>query len=133
GAVYSRMGDGIAAVFASAPGALSAAVAAQSGLQTEPWGETGALRARMALHTGDGVLVDGHYLNPPLNRCARLMAIGHGGQGLLSGSTEGLVRDARPAEGALGDLGLHRLRGLPHPLHRFQGPRAALAATVPAL
>jgi class 3 adenylate cyclase len=55
GVVFSRMGDGMAAVFASAPEALGAAVAAQSTLQSEPWGETGPLRARMALHTGDGM------------------------------------------------------------------------------
>jgi len=108
GSVFSRMGDGIVAVFASAPAALEAAVGVQSLLQREMWGTSRPLRARMTLHTGDGILVDGHYLNSPLNRCARLMAAGHGGQVLLSGSTEGLVRDALPEQVVLSDLGSHR-------------------------
>jgi len=46
-----------------------------------------------------------HYLNQPLNRCARLMAAGHGGQALISGTTEPLVRDGMPDGCGLLDLG----------------------------
>ena len=89
GVVFSTMGDGMAAVFASAREAVRAVLAAQQGLGAEDWGEvTGPLAARMGLLTDEGVLGGEHYLNQPLNRCARLMAAGHGGQALVSGATE---------------------------------------------
>jgi predicted ATPase len=114
--VFSTMGDGMAAVFASAREAVRAVLAAQQGLGAEPWGEvTGPLAARMGLLTGEGVLGGEQYLNQPLNRCARLMAAGHGGQVLVSGATEQLVRDDLPEGCALVDLGEHRLRDLARP------------------
>ena len=64
--------------------ALAAALAAQRALHAEAWGETGPLRVRMALHTGAAELRDGDYFGPPLNRVARILALGHGGQILLS-------------------------------------------------
>src|SRR5438034_1354216 len=54
GVVFSRMGDGMAAAFGSAPSAVTAAVDAQSALAAEPWGLSGPLRARMGVHTGEG-------------------------------------------------------------------------------
>ena len=71
GLVFSTMGDGMAAVVASAREAVRAVVAAQQGLAAEDWGEvTGPLAARMGLLTDEGVLGGEHYLNQPLNRCA---------------------------------------------------------------
>jgi len=66
------------------------------------------------------VLGGEHYLNQPLNRCARLMAAGHGGQALVSGATELLVRDDLPEGCGLVDLGEHRLRDLAGPVRVFQ-------------
>jgi predicted ATPase/class 3 adenylate cyclase len=121
GVVFSAMGDGMAAVFASARDAVRAVLAAQQGLAAEEWGEvTGPLAARMGLLTDEGVLGGEQYLNPPLNRCARLMAAGHGGQALVSGATELLVRDDLPDGCALVDLGEHRLRDLARPVRIFQ-------------
>jgi predicted ATPase/class 3 adenylate cyclase len=121
GAVFSTMGDGLAAVFASARDAVRAVLAAQQGMAGEEWGEvTGPLAARMGLLTDEGVLGGEHYLNQPLNRCARLMAAGHGGQALVSGATELLVREDLPEGCALLDLGEHRLRDLARPLRIFQ-------------
>jgi predicted ATPase/class 3 adenylate cyclase len=121
GVVFSQMGDGIAAAFGSACDAVAAAVAAQQGLAVESWPEAvGRLRARMGVHTGEGVLVDGRYVNQPLNRCARLMAVAHGGQVVMSESTEPLVRGALPDGGVLLDLGVHRLRDLAQAMRVFQ-------------
>ena len=62
---------------------------AQQGLAAVDWGAvTGPLAVRMGLLTDEGVLGGEHYLNQPLNRCARLMAAGHGGQALVSAATE---------------------------------------------
>src|SRR5438309_931550 len=52
GRVFKTMGDQFCASFATAPGALAAALSAQRALQAEAWGEIGPLRVRMALHTG---------------------------------------------------------------------------------
>ena len=68
GVVFSRMGDGVAAAFGSAPQAVAAAVDAQLALASEHWGATGPLRARMGLHTGAGTLVGDQYDSHPLNR-----------------------------------------------------------------
>jgi predicted ATPase/class 3 adenylate cyclase len=134
GVVFARMGDGLAAAFGSAGEAVAAAVDAQRGLTAEPWpAGLGGLRARMGVHTGDGVLVDGQYLNQPLNRCARLMAIGHGGQLLLSGSTAPLVRGNLPQDVTLDDLGEHHLRDLSDPLRVFQVRHPDLADGFPAV
>ena len=74
----------------------------------------------MGIHTGEGVLVEDHYLNQPLNRCARLMAVAQGGQIVVSGTTEPLVRGGLPDGVALVDLGEHRLRDLDRPMQVFQ-------------
>jgi class 3 adenylate cyclase len=66
----------------------------------------------MALHTGAAELRDGDYFGPPLNHVARLLAIGHGGQALLSEITHELCRDRLPAGTALKSLGEHSLRDL---------------------
>ena len=99
---------------------LAAAVAAQRALPAEPWGEAGPLRVRMAIHTGAAEPRDGDYLGPPLNRVARLLAAGHGGQILLSRAAEELLRDHLPDGIALRDLGEHRLKDLHHPERIFQ-------------
>ena len=134
GVVFSTMGDGMAAVFASARDAVAAVLAAQAGLAAAEWGEvTGPLAARMGLWTGEGVLGGEHYLNQPLNRCARLMAAGHGGQALVSGATELLVRDDLPEGCGLVDLGEHRLRDLARPVRIFQLTGPGLQAEFPPL
>jgi predicted ATPase/class 3 adenylate cyclase len=134
GVVFSTMGDGMAAVFASARDAVRAVLAAQAELAAEDWGEvTGPLAARMGLLTDEGVLGGEHYLNQPLNRCARLMAAGHGGQALVSGATELLVRDDLPEGCGLVDLGEHRLRDLARPLRIFQLTGPGLRREFPPL
>src|SRR6185436_6884385 len=112
GHVVKTTGDGFHAAFARAPDALAAAIDAQRRLQAEPWGEIGPLQVRMALHTGAAEERDGDYYGPPLNRAARLLASGHGGQTLVSEATAGLVRDDLPPGTGLRDLGEHRLKDL---------------------
>jgi predicted ATPase/class 3 adenylate cyclase len=112
GHVFRYAGDGLCAAFATAPAAVAAALAAQRALAVAVWGATGPLRARMALHTGAVELRDGDYLGACLNRVARLLAAGHGGQVLLSQATADLIREALPAGASLRDMGAHRLRDL---------------------
>jgi predicted ATPase/class 3 adenylate cyclase len=134
GVVFSEMGDGMAAAFASAGDAVAAGLNAQLGLGASEWGETGPLRARMGVHAGEGELrPDGQYVNQPLNRCARLMAIANGGQVVVSETVESLVREALPTEVGLLDLGEHRLRDLARPIGVFQVTHPALPREFPPL
>src|SRR6266540_4028690 len=96
GVVFKTVGDAVHAVFSTAPDALNATLSSQRALHAEPWGETGPLLVRMALHTGMAVARDGDYFGVPLNRVARILAAGHARQILLSLTTEELVRDHLP-------------------------------------
>jgi class 3 adenylate cyclase len=96
GQVVKGAGDGGLAVFSAARDALQAAVAAQTAMAAEPWSATGPLHVRMGIHTGEAEYRDGDYFGPVLNRAARLMAIGHGGQILCTRATADVVRDALP-------------------------------------
>ncbi len=113
GRVVKSTGDGFHAVFDAATDAVAAAVAGQLAMEGESWpAETGPLRVRMGLHTGESRQRDGDYYGAEVNRAARVMGVAHGGQILLSAVTAALVRTALPGDVSLLDLGEHRLRGL---------------------
>src|SRR5689334_13555342 len=80
GFVFARMGDGMAAAFGTAKDAISAADAIRSALADQPWDTPRPLRARIGLHTDEGVVVNDNYVSQPVNRCSRLMTAAHGGQ-----------------------------------------------------
>ena len=106
-------GDGLLAVFDLPTDAVRAAVDAQRGLSDEPWPDGVAVRVRMGLHTGDGVLdADGEYVGADIHRAARVGAAGHGGQVLLSETTSALVADKLPDGVGSRALGEHRLKDL---------------------
>jgi hypothetical protein len=107
----------MAAAFGSASEAVRAALEAQQSLAAEPWPTGSPLWVRMGLHTGEAEWRDGDYFGTVVNRAARLMAVGHGGQVLCSAATADLVGDAQLS---LTDLGEHRLRDLDRPMHVFQ-------------
>jgi predicted ATPase/class 3 adenylate cyclase len=133
GHVFRTVGDGLCAAFARSPDAVAAALTAQQALRAEPWDEVDPLRARMALHTAIVDHRDGDYVGAGLNRLGRLLAIGHGGQVLLSSGVFPLVRDALPAGAGLRDLGEHRLRDLDRPELVYQLLHADLPADFPPL
>jgi predicted ATPase len=116
GVVFSTMGDGLAAAFQTASAALSCAVQAQRLIGQETWETARPLRVRMGLHTGEAELREGDYFGTAVNRAARLVAVGHGGQIICSSVTAELA----DSDLALVDLGEHRLRDLDRPMHVFQ-------------
>ncbi len=115
GAVVQTMGVACPAAGSRATAALAAALDAQGLLQAEPWDESGPLRVRMALHTGVAEECDGDYYGPSVNRAARLVGIGHGGQVLLSQATYELICDTPPAGASVQALGEYRLKDLTRP------------------
>ena len=96
GSVIKTTGDGVLAVFDEPVAALSAALDAQRALRDGDWGEIGPLRVRMAIHAGTAEIRDGDYFGPALNRSARILAIGHGGQILVSAMAVVLAGDRLP-------------------------------------
>lgn len=133
GYVFKVIGDAFCAAFATAPDALAAAVRAQRALSATDFSNVEGLRVRMALHTGHAQEVEDDYLGPTVNRVARLLAIGHGGQVLVSNTTADLLRDALPAEHGLHDLGLHGLKDLSRAERVFQVRAPELDSDFPAL
>jgi predicted ATPase/class 3 adenylate cyclase len=133
GVVFKTIGDAFCAAFPTASDALCAAFAAQQALSAEAWSEPVILRARMALHTGAAEVRDNDYFGQPLNRVARLLSAGHGGQVLLSAATQELARDALPPACSLQNLGEHRLRDLGRPESVFQLLHPALPSEFPPL
>ena len=145
GCVVKSMGDGVHAAFAAAGDALRAGIAAQRALQSAPASvrDPGpaasaaepaiGLKVRMGLHTGVAELRDGDYYGAAVNRAARIMAVAHGEQLLLSAATEALVRGAIPEGMALREMGEHRLKGILNPERLLQVVAPDLRADFPPL
>ncbi|MEA2572880.1 MAG: hypothetical protein QOH93_178 [Chloroflexia bacterium] len=134
GVVFRTMGDAFCAVFPLSGDALNAVIAAQRGLDAEEWDpQVAPIRVRMALHTGPGEVRDGDYVGQHLNRIARLLSAGHGGQVLLSEATYALVCDNPPPGVSFLDLGQHQLRDLERPERVYQLLCEGLVYSFPSL
>ncbi len=137
GQVFKTVGDAFCAVFTSAPQAILAALIAQRMLQAEARrgdAEDGPIiKVRMGLHTGEVEMRDNDYFGPPLNRVARLMSAGHGGQVLLSAATHELIRRQLPHGAELRDMGEHNLKDLSEPEHIYQISITGLPTDFPPL
>lgn len=127
GTVMKFEGDAYKVVFENAGDAVKCALLAQTAIQRYPWPQdVGAIRVRMAVHTGTPIQQGQDYFGPPLNRAARILSTAHGGQILLSEET------VREAEGRLDpatrfhDLGHHELRDLGAPIRLYQADHPAL-------
>jgi predicted ATPase/class 3 adenylate cyclase len=119
GVVFKTIGDAFCAAFEAVGGAVGAAIQAQRALQAQHWSEVGGLSVRMAIHCGEAERRDGDYFGPPLNRVARMLALGHGGQVLLSG---GAADSARGLDAGVTfhHLGTLSLRGAATPERVYQ-------------
>jgi predicted ATPase/class 3 adenylate cyclase/DNA-binding CsgD family transcriptional regulator len=126
GYVFATGGDGFGAAFSTAADAVAAALESQAELRDDTTVDFGV---RMGLHTGEALERDRNYFGSEVNRAARLMAIAHGGQVLVSDATEVLVRDRV----SLRPLGEHRLRGLRGRLSVYQLLAEGLRSDFPVL
>jgi predicted ATPase/class 3 adenylate cyclase len=127
GYVFKTVGDAFCAAFADASEAVGAAVAGQRALGAQHWPASAQIRVRMAVHSGMCVERDDDYFGATVNRAARLEAIAHGGQIVVSGATAALVGDRLSNGVTLIDLGRHRLKDLGRAEQVFQVRATALA------
>ncbi len=109
GVEVDTQGDAFFVAFARARDALAAAREGQQALADGP------IRVRMGLHTGEPIVTEEGYVGIDVHRAARIAAVGHGGQVLVSQST----RELAGADG-LHDLGKHRLKDFDDPVALFQ-------------
>lgn len=127
-------GDSIVGAFARPSDALRAATAAQLALASEPWPTSTPVRVRMAIHTGEALLRDeSNYAGQAIIRTARLRAVGHGGQVLVSHAARDLAVDQAGDEFGLRLLGECRLRDLGRPEQVWQLVHPQLPAEFPPL
>jgi class 3 adenylate cyclase len=133
GHVFKTVGDAFCAAFQHASNAVEAAARAQTELSEEAMPDGLVLAVRMAVHTGSAESRDADYFGRPLNRVARLLAIGHGGQVLLSEVTQSLCRDSLPPNSTVAALGEHRLKDLGRPECVFQLCASGLRSEFPPL
>ncbi len=133
GHVFKTIGDAFCSAFYNVGDAIAAALEAQRALLKEDWSGVDGLKVRMAIHTGHTDERDGDYFGPAVNRVARLLAIGHGGQVLVSGASADLSQGELPPQAALRDLGAHRLKDLTHPEQVYQLVAPGLQNEFPAL
>ena len=133
GHVFKTVGDAFCAAFHTVPDALTAAIEAQRLLAKEDFSSVDGVKVRMAMHTGLADERGGDYFGPTVNRVARLLSVGHGGQILVSGATADLALGEMPPQTTLRDLGSHRLKDLAQPQQVFQLVAADLQENFPSL
>lgn len=126
-------GDSALAVFRRATDAVACALRLQRAFVSEPWSEGTRIAIRIALHTGEAEMRDDSYYGLAVNRCARLRAIAHGRQIVMSRPTFDLVQDHLPEGATVRDLGSHLLRDLSRPERVYQLCHPDLPSDFPPL
>jgi len=134
GYVFQVIGDSYCSAFHKSGEAIKAAISTQKGLQNEPWEDT-VIRVRMGVHTGEAeIQSDGQYQGYlALSLVQRIMSAGHGGQILLSGATENLLRGQLADEVDLIDMGKHNFKDVPQAVRVFQVVAPDLQRDFPSL
>jgi class 3 adenylate cyclase/Tfp pilus assembly protein PilF len=128
GHVFKTIGDAFCAAFAQPVDAIAAMLDAQRALSAEDFSAVAGLRVRAAIHTGTADLREGDFFGQPVNKVARLLAIGHGSQVLVTRETAELVDGMLANEASLRDLGTYQLKDFTEPQRVYQ----LLAPTLPA-
>jgi predicted ATPase/class 3 adenylate cyclase/DNA-binding CsgD family transcriptional regulator len=133
GFVFQIIGDAFCAAFHRAGEALNAALKAQQNLQNEPWGDV-TIYVRMGIHTGEAEFDGNEYRGyAALSLVQRLMSAGHGGQILVSSTTENLLREQLSQSIRLHDMGLQKFAGVSSPVRIFQVLAPDLPSVFPPL
>src|SRR5215472_4686699 len=126
-------GDGVFAVFTSPQAGVDAAIQVQRALVSHPWPAGERVRVRMGIHSGEAAQTEAGLAGLEVHRAARIAAVAHGGQVVVSAVAAGLLAGSLPAGVGLKDLGLHRLRDMGRAEQIFQLQAEGLPATFPPL
>jgi class 3 adenylate cyclase/streptogramin lyase len=132
GREVDTQGDSFFFAFARANSALAAAAIAQRELAEHQWPDGGRVRVRMGLHTGEPAVGEERYVGLGVNRAARIGAVAHGGQVLLSNATRELVVDEVGGV-SVRELGAYRLKDFDRPEPLFQLDVEGLETEFPPL
>jgi YVTN family beta-propeller protein len=132
GREIDNQGDSFLFAFERANDALGAAVLAQRALSVHAWPEGVEVLVRMGLHTGEPIVGEDRYIGFGVHRAARIGAVAHGGQVLLSNATRELLEDGL-AGVSIRDLGSYRLKDLERYERLFQLEAAGLKSDFPPL
>ena len=133
GREVDTQGDAFFAVFSSPRACVAAVVEIQQALAVHAWPAGEQVRARMGVHAGEASQTAAGLVGLEVHRAARVAAVGHGDQVLLSEAAAVLARDALPPGVSLADLGVHRLKDLGRPERIFQLQGAGLRSGFPPL
>jgi predicted ATPase/class 3 adenylate cyclase/tetratricopeptide (TPR) repeat protein len=133
GREVDTQGDAFFAVFSSPRGCVAAVLAMQQAMGAHGWPGGEPVRVRMGIHCGEAARTATGLVGLEVHRAARVAAVAHGGQVLVSEAAAVLVRDGLPPGAALADLGVHRLKDLGRPERIFQLTAAGLQAGFPPL
>ena len=133
GKEVDTQGDAFFAVFTSPRGCVAAAIGMQRAFASHSWPTDAQVRVRMGIHSGEASETATGLVGLDVHRAARVAAVAHGGQILVSAATAALLRDSLPAGASLRDLGLHRLKDLGRPEQIFQLEADGLPEAFPPL
>ena len=133
GSVVETRADEFFAVFAGAQQGVEAAVEMQRRLAARHWEDDAEVRVRIGMHSGEPTPTEGNYLGLPVHTAARISAIAHGGQVLVSADTRTAARSTGLTGVRFQGLGDVRLRGLPDPVAVYQLAAKGLRAKFPPL
>ena len=133
GVAVRTEGDAVFAVFREAAPAILAAVELQRSMIDHPWPDGALVRVRVGVHTGEAHHAGDDYGGFDVNRAARIAAVGHGGQIVLSDPTRALVESELPAGASVRDLGRHALKDVPQPERLFQLDAPGLVMDFPPI
>jgi len=120
GVEVDTQGDAFFYVFPRAQDATRAAVESQRLLATHPWPPNAEVRVRMGIHTGEPQISSEGYVGPDVHLAARICAAAHGGQVILSQSTQDLVDNTGLDGATLHHLGEHALKDISSRVHLYE-------------
>jgi class 3 adenylate cyclase len=126
-------GDGFFVAFQRAADAVTAAAAAQRALAETESTREAKLRVRMGLHTAEPFLDEEGYVGVGVHRAARICAVAHGGQTLMSNATAGIVEDLGLEGVRFREIGEHLLKDMERPQRLFQLDVDGLVSDFPPL
>jgi DNA-binding NarL/FixJ family response regulator/class 3 adenylate cyclase len=130
----NTQGDSFFVAFRRPKDAVGAAVQAQRALARHPWPVAAQMRVRIGIHTGEATVAGDQYVGLAVHRAARICTAAHGGQVLLSQSTQALLEDEEElGELDFADLGPRSLKDFDRPVRIYQLLAPGLGAEFPEL